>query len=213
MEDPELVEIIARSLQVSGAAVLLASTWSIPLAYFFASKPRGELFTSVLEALVGVPTVLVGLLLYMLLSSSGPLGFLHLLYTPQAIVLGEAVLVTPLLVATSYRVLRTGVESYGELALSLGATQAQAMLLVAREALPGLVGSMAMAFSRAIGELGVALLVGGNIKGYTRVVTTAIALEVSKGEFEKAVALGAVLVALTIGVSLTARLWLAKKTQ
>ena len=153
-----------------------------------------------------MPTVLVGLLFYFLFSSQGPLGFLHLLYTPQAIIVGESVLITPLLVSTGYRVLRGAVETYGELALSLGATEGQALGLVVRESLPGLLGSLVMGFSRAIGELGVALLVGGNIRGYTRVLTTAIALEVSKGSFEKAVALGCVLVAIALGVAVAVRL-------
>ena len=206
MVDSEVVEITIRSITVSGSATLLASSWSIPIAYILATRCRSELVISVVEAVVGIPTVLIGLLLYLLLSSSGPLGFLHMLYTPQAIVVGEAILITPLIISTSYRVLRNVVDTYGELALTLGASERQAMLLTLRESLPGILASIIMGFSRAIGELGIALIVGGNIRGYTRVLTTAIALEVSKGEFEKAIALGTVLVTITIAISVVLRL-------
>ncbi|BES82733.1 ABC transporter permease [Pyrodictium abyssi] len=206
MTGNELAEIALRSLYVSGTATLLAALWSLPLAYVMATGRKLQAVAAVTEALVGVPTVLVGLLLYFLLSRQGPLGFLNLLYTPTAIIVGEAVLVTPLLVSVAYRVLRGAVETYGELALSLGASEAQAMALAVREAAPGLVAALVMGFSRAVGELGVALMIGGNIRGYTRTLTTAIALEVSKGEFENAVSLGAVLVAIMVVVSLGLRL-------
>ncbi|HID41820.1 MAG TPA: ABC transporter permease subunit [Pyrodictium sp.] len=202
----ELADITLRSLYVSGTATLLAALWSLPLAYAMATERRLQPVTAVTEALVGIPTVLVGLLLYFLLSRQGPLGFLNLLYTPTAIIVGEAVLITPLLVSVAYRVLRDAVETYGELALSLGASNAQAMALAVREAAPGLVAALVMGFSRAVGELGVALMIGGNIRGYTRTLTTAIALEVSKGEFEDAASLGVILVAIMIAVSLGLRL-------
>ncbi len=204
----ELLDIAVRSLFVSGAATILSSAWSIPLAYFMARSRRIQYVVApVLEGLVGIPTVLIGLTLYMLLSRSGPLGFLNLLYTPQAIILGEAILVTPLVVSVSYRVLRAALEAYGELAYSLGATEKQAALTVLREALPGLLAAVAMGFSRAIGELGVAFMIGGNIKGYTRTLTTAIALGVSMGEYELAMSLGVVLLTLTLAVSIGLRLW------
>ena len=202
MMDGEVLEIAVRSITISGLATFFASSWSIPFAYTLATRRKSELVISIIEAIVGIPTVLVGLLLYFLFSSSGPLGFLHMLYTPQAIVIGEAVLITPLIVSTSYGVLKSVVDTYGELALSLGASERQAMLLALRESFPGILASTIMGFSRAIGELGVALIVGGNIRGYTRVLTTAIALEVSKGEFEKAVALGMILISIAITISI-----------
>ncbi len=201
----EVVEVTLRSLYISGTATLLASAWSIPLAYLMASRPHLRGLASTLEALVGVPTVLVGLTLYMLLSKRGPLGFLDLLYTPHAIIIGEALLITPLVASVAYRALRHAVETYGELALSLGATEAQAMATAVREAAGGILAATIMGFSRAVGELGVALMVGGNIKGYTRTITTTMALDVAMGEFEEALALGAILVSLLIGVSLTLR--------
>lgn len=203
----EALEIAARSLAVSGTATLLSSTWSIMLAYLLARSPRASrLLVPLLEALVGIPTVLVGLLLYLLLSSQGPLGMLRLLYTPRAIMVGQAILITPLIASVAYRVLIYSWSVYGELALSLGATEGQAARLVLSESLPGLMTAVVMGFSRALGELGVALMVGGNIRGYTRVITTAIALEVSRGEFGLAVSLGLMLVAILVLVSLTLRL-------
>ena len=203
MED--ILRITIRSLAISSTATLLAATWSIPLAYLAAVRPRARVLAEASEGLVGVPTVLIGLIVYMLFSRRGPLGFLGLLYTPAAIVLGEAVLVTPLLVAVGYRVLQDAVQRYGELALSLGASEGEAMKLSLLEAAPGLLAALVMGFSRAVGELGVALLVGGNIKGYTRTLTTAIALEVSMGEYEAAVKLGLVLVAVMVSVALLLR--------
>ncbi len=203
----EVVEISLRSLYVSSLATLLGLGWSMPLAYIMAgSKSKAaRLAVAAVNALVSVPTVIIGLVLYMVLSRSGPLGFTGLLYTPQAISLGEALLITPLLISLFHDVFREYRGRYWELAMTLGATQGQAAILVAREAFPRLVTATLIGFGRAIGELGVALMVGGNIKGYTRVITTAIALEVSKGEFETAIALGAVLLSLVVGVVAAAK--------
>ncbi len=202
----ELLGIITRSIIISGTATLLASTWSIPLAYKLSRRTSTGYIRSILEALVGVPTVLIGLLLYMILCSQCPLGFLGILYTPIAIVIGEAVLVTPLITAVSlYEISRIG-GRYGELALSLGASDRQVMEVVLKYSLPGIIGALLMSFSRAIGELGVALIVGGNIKGYTRVLTTAIALEVSRGEYEEAILLGLLLLLIVALIAVGLRL-------
>ena len=198
--------IILRTLWISGTAVVLSLLWSLPLAYLLSRKPGlAKIMVPVFDALIGVPTVLIGLVLYMLFSSRGPLGFLGLLYTPYAIIIGEAILVTPLITSTTYHVLNNVINTYGELALTLGATDKQAMMVALREGLPGVLASTAMAFSRASGELGIALMVGGNIKGYTRVMTTAIALEVSRGEFESAIMLGVVLVIIVVSTSIAIR--------
>ena len=205
MVSSEILDVSIRSLYVAGVATLLASSWSLVLAFLLASKPRLRPLASILESLVGIPTVLVGLLLYMLLSREGPLGVLELLYTPQAIIIGEAVLVTPLVTSVAYRVLRESIETYGELALTLGASRVQVIATVLSESLHGVIASIVMGFSRAIGELGVALLVGGGIRGYTRTLTTAIALEVSRGRFEEAIAMGLVLVLIVATISITLR--------
>ncbi|MCD6358167.1 MAG: ABC transporter substrate-binding protein [Thermoprotei archaeon] len=203
----EVLEITLRSLAVSGTATLLASTWSVPLAYILAKPGRLRgLIASILEALVGIPTVLLGLALYMLFSRSGVLGFLHLLYTAKAIVVGQAILVTPLITVTACRVLKSARESFEEMALALGADDLQAMAIALRESLPGVASSVVMGFSRAVGELGIALMLGGNIRGATRVLTTAIALSVSMGEYDLALYLGAILVAISVLVSVTVKL-------
>ncbi len=205
--DSEVVEIIIRSITISGTATFLASLWSIPLSFLLVSRYSKitNLIMGFFNALVGVPTVVVGLFLYMILSRSGPLGFLGMLYTPQAIMLGEAILITPLLVSLLYESFHRTREKYWELALTLGASDRQALKLFLLQSLPEILVVLLLGFSRAIGELGVALLVGGNIKGYTRVMTTAISLEVVKGEFEKALLLGGFLITTVLGISTSIR--------
>ncbi|MEM1645558.1 MAG: ABC transporter permease [Ignisphaera sp.] len=206
MVNVETIETVLRSLWISGSATLLASLWSIPLAYILASRRRSTVIGFILEALVGIPAVLLGLLLYLLLSSSGPLAFLRLLYTPLAIVMGESILVTPLILSICYRGVRPVIKDLRELGLSLGASKRQLLELYIRETFPTAIASIVMGFSRAIGELGIALMIGGNIAGYTRTMTTAIALDIAKGEFEEAVVLGSTLLSVTILTSITVRL-------
>jgi len=189
------------------SATILALTWSIPLSIRMASMKHRvkSVIISVFNALLGLPTVLVGLLLYLIFSRSGPLGFLKLLYTPQIIVIGQAILITPLLVSLMYEVFTKALAEYWELALSLGASRGQAYKTVIREVSGDILTISLIGFSRAIGELGVALIVGGNIKGYTRVLTTAIALEVEKGEFNVAMILGLLLFIIVLSVILSIR--------
>jgi len=202
----EVVEVALRSVAISGSATLLSAVWSIPTSYYLAVRGARGWAEAVLETLVGIPTVLLGLLLYFLFSSSGPLGSLRLLYTPTAIVIGEAILVTPLLIAVIYRSMRPVVRDRLELAMAMGASRGQAMATILRETWGGVIASTIMAFSRALGELGVAMMVGGNIAGYTRVMTTAIALGVSRGEFESAMALGLILLAIMVVSSIAIKL-------
>lgn len=203
----EIIEITIRSLCISGTATIISSLWSILLAYKLTrSSGSSRYIIPFFEALVGVPTVLVGLILYMILSSRGPLGLFRLLYTPYAIIIGQAILVTPLITSICYRTLYNSLNTYGELAYTLGASKDQIMVIVLRESIPGIIVAIVMGFSRAIGELGIALMVGGNIRGFTRVLTTAIALEVSKGEFEVAVVLGAILIVIVVAISFSLRI-------
>ena len=202
----EILDVTIRSLYVSGLATLLSASWSIPAAYLLSFRRRVGVLEAVVESLVGVPTVLLGLLLYMLLSSSGPLGFLKLLYTPHAIIIGQSILITPLIISTCYRALRVVAAPYLELALSMGAGRPQTMLLLLRESAPGVAASAVMGFSRAVGELGIAMMVGGNIRGSTTVLTTAIALGVTRGEFEAAIILGIILLALTIATAVSMKI-------
>jgi len=186
---------------------MLAAFWSIPVAMILTAKESEfrRVLLDLTNTLVAIPTVLVGLVLYLLLSRSGPLGFLGILYTPTSIVIGEAVLITPLIVSLSASVLRETRAGIWEMAVSIGATERQALVTMVTESLPRLMSVILIGFNRAIGELGVALMLGGNIKGLTRVMTTAIALEVSKGEFEFALALGGVLLFVTFLVTAIVR--------
>jgi len=204
--DQETIMTIVRSIYISGTATLMAFPIGIFLAYRFAVRGISEWASAVIESLVGFPTVVLGLLLYFLLSSSGPLGFLHMLYTPAAVIFGEAVLVIPIIISIGYRLLRQKALKISELAATLGATRAQTALLIIQESFNGILATMIMAFSRAIGELGIALMLGGNIEGYTRVMTTAIALGVSKGLFGDSLQLGLALVAIMISIGLLLKL-------
>jgi len=203
----ELVSIVLRSITVSGLATLLASLWSIPLALVLTVfKTRlSRVLLDIFNSLVSIPTVVLGLCLYMILSRSGPLGFLELLYTPLAISIGQALLITPLIVSVLSNSLSRIKENVLETAFALGATSSQAYFALLHEGLPLLVRSILIGFNRAIGELGVALMLGGNIRGYTRVMTTAIALEVVKGNFEQALNLGAVFIVIIVLLTIMIR--------
>ncbi len=204
----DVLEIALRSIAVSGLATVLAAVWGIPLSLKLVTDDfRGKkLILDAFRALVGVPTVVVGLALYFLFSRSGPLGGLRLLYTPLAISLGQAVLITPLLVSFAYQSLEREKRAVWELAMSLGAMSHQASSTLLKETIPKLLNASLITFNRAIGELGVALMLGGNIKGFTRVMTTAIALEVSKGEFNLALSLGGLLLLITYSITAISRI-------
>ncbi|RLE88295.1 MAG: ABC transporter substrate-binding protein [Thermoprotei archaeon] len=204
----EIYGIALRSLLISSTATLLALVWSIPFtAKLISIRHRSkDIIIGIFNTLIGLPTVLVGLVLYLLFSYSGPLGFLELLYTPYTIIIGESILITPLVISLLYEVFSRAYNEYWELALTLGADKLQAYKLIIREVISDIFVVSLISFSRAIGELGVALIVGGNIKGYTRVFTTAIALEIEKGEFETAIILGLLLFIVVLSVILTARI-------
>lgn len=206
--DRTMIEIILRSVAVSGLATALAACWSIPLGVLLGLREfRGRtIVKSVFNALIGVPTVTLGLVLYLLLSRSGPLGLLHLLYTPWAIVVGQSILITPMVVSFVASTLEAVDPEIRSLALTLGASEARANLTVMGESLGGVLLAMTASFNRAIAELGVALMLGGNIRGVTRVLTTAIALETTRGEVALSIALAAVLMVLVAALSLAMNL-------
>lgn len=203
-----IVEITFRSIIISFLGTLLASLWSIPLAFYLSGKHNRatNVIVGFFNSLVGVPTVIVGLFFYMLFSRSGPLGFIDILYTPLAISIGEAFLVTPWIVSLGYELFRSARLTYWEAIVSLGVGEDIAYRIMIREVWPDILVILLMAYSRAVGELGVALLVGGNIKGFTRVLTTTIALAVSRGEFEFALVLGGILLSVLFGFSMMIRL-------
>lgn len=196
--EPSLIEITLRSVVVSGLATLLASCWSVPLGVLIGlSRFRGRaILRGAFNSLLGLPTVTLGLLLYLLLSRSGPLGFLHLLYTPMAIIIGQALLITPIVVSFVSGALEAVDPEIRELALTLGATELGANITVLNESLDAVFLSVTASFNRAIAELGVVLMVGGNIRGVTRVLTTYIALETSRGEVSVSIALALILLAI-----------------
>ncbi|MDP6951360.1 MAG: ABC transporter permease [Alphaproteobacteria bacterium] len=204
--DADLMEIVGRSLTISLAAVVLASAIGLPLGAAIAvwRFPGRRVVVLLLNALMALPPVFVGLMLYVLLSRAGPLGFLGLLFTPAAMVLAQCVLVLPIVAALSHRLLRDLYQTYREQLCSLGASLPQVAATLLWDARASLATVVMAGFGRAIAEVGAVLIVGGNIAHATRVMTTTIALETSKGNLALALALGMVLVLVAIGVSAAA---------
>ena len=201
--DARLIEIIALSLRVSVSAVLLASLLALPLGALLAvgSFPGRRSLTVIVNGFMGLPAVVVGLLVYLLLSRAGPLGPLGLLFTPTAMMIAQAVLVTPLLAALTRQIIADAWREYQEQLHSLGATTRQATATLLWDARYSLFTVLLAGFGRAIAEVGAVMIVGGNIDGVTRVMTTAIALETSKGDLPLALALGAILVTLVLAIN------------
>lgn len=202
--DGELWLVIGTSLAIAALALAVASVPALGAAYVLAhTNFRGKAFlVALLHALLAVPTVAVGLLLFLLLSRSGPLGALGLLFTPTAVALGQFIIALPILTAFAYNALRPRVAIVRETALTLGATRVQALLTVLRECRAGLVAALLAGFGRIISEVGCALLVGGNIAGSTRTLPTAIALDTATGQYTQGIALGIVLLLLALLASL-----------
>lgn len=201
--DPELLEIVALSLRVSLTAVAIASVLGMPLGALLAAVPfpgRGALVV-LLNALMGLPPVVVGLFVYMMLSNAGPLGALRLLYTPTAMIIAQTVLVTPIIAALSREILLRLQEEYDAFLRALGVGKVRALATLLFEGRFALLTVALAGFGRAIAEVGAVMIVGGNIRHVTRVMTTAIALETAKGEIALALALGIVLMLLALGVN------------
>jgi len=201
--DPELREIVTLSLSVSLTASACAFAIGSPLGTALAIyrfPGRGALVVAA-NALLGLPPVVVGLAVYILLSRSGPLGAFGILFTPTAMVIAQCALGTPIVVALVHRVAVGDWRTYGDALLVDGASRLRAiapLMLIGRE---GLLTAFLAAFGRAIAEVGAIIIVGGNIRGYTRTMTTAIALETSKGDLSFALALGIILIVLSMLVS------------
>lgn len=204
--DPTLWPIVQLSLAVSGTATLLAALLALPLAAWLALTPfRGRAaLVALLNALMGLPSVVVGLLVYLLLSRAGPLGEHGLLFTPGAMVIAQTLLVLPLLAALARQTLEDVLVELGPYLRSLRATRLQAMRTALAEARWSLPTALLAGFGRATAEVGAVMIVGGNIDGVTRVMTTAIALETSKGDLPLALGLGLVLVLVVLAVNLAA---------
>ncbi|MBU4405386.1 MAG: ABC transporter permease [Candidatus Aminicenantes bacterium] len=199
----EILQIVALSLAVSGAATLLAALAAVPVSLFLALKEfRGKrLLVGLVNTAMSVPAVLIGLLVYGLVSRRGPLGILGLLFTPGAMVLAQALLAFPLITALALAALKGIARDARDLALSLGANRRQLAAVVIRQGRFAFLTAIIAGFSRVIGETGMTLMIGGNIKGQTRVLTTAISLETMKGNFELGIALGIVLLLTALAVN------------
>ena len=201
--DPEVMEIAGRSLRISGAAALLASLICLPVASLihFHNFLGKRALINIIQTLFSVPTVVIGLFVFVLLSRAGPLGTLQFLFTPTAMIIGQMILVTPILLGLTISALSGVDRTVRDTALSLGASDFQTIMVILREARYAVVAALIMGFGRAISEVGCALMIGGNIKGFTRIITTAISLETSKGELELAIALGIILLSLALIVN------------
>lgn len=201
--DSELYFVVFTSLKISFASVLIASTFCIPLGLFIASRKfKGKNFLqSVLNTFMAMPTVVVGLLLYGFLSRNGPFGGLELLYTPIAMIIGQCLLISPVILNLAVVAASSADPRIRLSSIALGANDYQQYIIFVKEIRFALVAAIVMGFGRAIGEIGIAMIVGGNIEGYTRTMTTAIALETSKGDFEFAMALGLLLILIAFTVN------------
>jgi len=210
--DPRLGDIVGLSLRVSLTAVAIASAVGLPLGALIAVSrfPARRTTIVLLNALMGLPPVVVGLLVYLLLSRAGPLGALGLLFTPSAMVIAQAILITPIVAALTRQVVEDAWLEYREQLRSLGESRLGSVATLLWDLRFSLVTIVLAGFGRAAAEVGAVIIVGGNIDGVTRVMTTAIALETSKGDLPLALGLGLILV--TIVVSLNAAAYLVRET-
>jgi tungstate transport system permease protein len=198
--DSELIGIISLSLGVSGSAVALATLFALPFASALAFKrfPLRGVVLSIMNTFMGLPPVVVGLTVYIIFSMNGPLGVLELLYTPYVMVIAQFLLALPIVTAISHSAI-VGVDpAISDAARTLGATPTQRAFTIIKEARYGILSAVMAALGRVMAEVGAVLIVGGNIRGYTRVMTTTIALEADKGDFELAIALGIVLLGISL---------------
>ncbi len=202
--DPELYFIIYVSLKISLTSTVLSSLIGVPLGFVISLRQfhgKTALIT-VLNSLMALPTVVVGLTVYAFISRKGLLGMLDLLYTQTAMVIGQVILILPIITSLTIAAVRRVDDQFRKTALTLGAGPVDAAMVIFREARHGVMAAVIAGFGRVIAEIGVSMMLGGNAKWYTRTMTTAMALEYDKGEFVMAVALGIVLLALSLGINM-----------
>ena len=201
--DSDLIEILLLSVQVSFSALAIAGILAMPLGTILAiSHFRGrKLLITFLNAMMGLPPVVVGLFVYLMLSRSGPLGILELLYTPTAMIIAQVILIIPIIASLTYQVIEELNREYKDLFLSLKISPQQAVFAYLWDARYSLFTTLLAGFGRAISEVGAVMIVGGNINHLTRIMTTAIALETSKGELSLALSLGIVLLTIALLVN------------
>lgn len=202
--DREVFSITGRTLLISGTSTTIAAVIFVPvgsLIYFHSFPGKGAL-VSVIQTLFSTPTVFVGLLVFLTFSKNGPLGGHDILFSPKAIIIGHVVLISPIIAGLTIAALRGVAPEIRETATSLGASRFQTISTIIKEARYGVSTAVLVGFGRAVSEIGLAIMVGGNIRGYTRTLTTAMSLETSIGNFELALALGMILVSLALLVNI-----------
>lgn len=202
--DRELLNIILLSLKVSGTALIISTALGLPVGALTGLKNfsgRGILMT-ILNTFMGLPPVVVGLFVYLLLSRRGPLGFMALLYSPSAMIIAQSILAFPIVAALSHSAIIKIDPLIKRASLTLGATPLQVTTAMIREARYGIMAGIIAALGRVMAEVGAIIIVGGNIAGYTRVMTTTIALETDKGNFELALALGIILLVISFVINM-----------
>jgi tungstate transport system permease protein len=202
--DPEVMGIAGLSLRISVTATLLAAVICLPLGsvIHFSRFAGKRILLNLIQTFYSIPTVVVGLFVFVLFSRAGPLGDLGLLFTPTVMIIGQMILITPVLLGLTISALSGVDKAIPDTARSLGASGFQTMAVVLREASFAVMAAILLAFGRAISEVGLALMVGGNILGVTRVLTTAISLETSKGDFGLAFALGIILILIALIINI-----------
>ncbi len=202
--DQELLSIVGVSLKVAASSTFLASIIGIPIGFVVAFESfRGKrLVITVLNTLLALPTVTIGLFVYVLISRRGIFGPLDLLYSQKAIIIGQTILIIPVVATFTISAIKQIDSRYRKTAMTLGANRRQAALVILRETRYGIIAAVVAAFGRVISEVGISMMLGGNAKGFTRTITTAMALEYDKGEFVLAVALGIILLLISFGINL-----------
>jgi tungstate transport system permease protein len=196
----EVLEITARTLVISISSTIIAGLICLPLgSLIHFNNFRGKrTLINLIQTFYSVPTVAVGLIVFLIFSRSGPLGFMELLFTPQVMIIGQVILILPIMLGLVIVALKGVDQTAFETAMAVGASQFQATTIIVREARYSIYSAMILGFGRAISEVGLALMVGGNIRGYTRVMTTAISLETSKGDIVLSIALGMILISIAL---------------
>lgn len=201
--DPEMVEIVLVSLRVSCLSTLIAAVVGVPLGFLIAygNIPGKRAVITLLNTLLALPTVVIALVVYAFISRRGIFGVFDLLYTQNAIIIGQVILIVPLITALIIAAVSRIDERYRKTARTLGASTLQTSLVILREARFGIGAALISAFGRVISEVGISMMLGGNIKGFSRTMTTAMALEYDKGAFTLAIALGLVLMTISLGMN------------
>lgn len=202
--DPEVMEIAGRSLAISATSSTIAALICLPLGAVIHSNkfPGKRTLINIVQTLFSLPTVAVGLFVFVLFSRAGPIGGLDIMFTPAAMVIGQVILISPIMLGLTISALSGVDKTIADTAISLGASGFQTAVITLREARFAVLAGLIMGFGRAISEVGLSLMVGGNIAGFTRTITTAISLETSKGDLELALALGIILIVIALVINL-----------